>query len=193
MFYYRCSINLMSVSEDSTITMLKEITTTFKCDSISLLDVDTFMVGTYDHRPPIRTIDVDGNEGEVQHKLLPDKPYKFYKSACTYLPSTKTILFTDIEQHTVYMCDIKSERGRVITHDKIRAPRGMCAVANGNVFVCSKKTHSIVEVSLRGDVLMAHDVGMYLPCAISVSTDGSRLVVANSARGQRKIKLFNIV
>jgi len=182
----------MSVSENSTITMLKEITTTFTCDSISLLDVDTFMVGTYDHRPPVCTIDVDGNEAEVQHKLLPDKTYTFCASACSYIPSPETILFTDRAQHTVYMCDIRSGEGRVITNDKIRAPRGMCASSNGCVFVCSNYSDSIVQLSLRGDVLMAHDVGMYGPRAISVSTDGSRLVVS-SLHGQRKIKLFNIV
>jgi len=91
-----------------------------------------------------------------------------------------------------YMCDIKSGEGRVITNDKIREPRGMCASSNGCVFVCSD-SDSIVQLSLRGDVLMAHDVGMYRPCAISVSTDGSRLVVSNGAVGQSKMKLFNIV
>jgi len=183
----------MSVSENSTITMLKEITTTFRCDYISLLDVDTFMVGTYGHRPLICTIDVDGNEGEIQHKLLPDKTYKLGKSACAYIPSPETILFTDNDKHTVYMCDIKSGEGRVITNDTIRAPRGMCASSNGCVFVCSVNSDSIVQLSLRGDVLMTHDVGMYGPYAISVSTDGSRLVVSNGTHGQRKIKLFNIV
>jgi len=183
----------MSVSENSTITMLKEITTTFKCDSISLLGVDTFMVGTYGHRPPICTIDVDGNEGEIQHELLPDKTYTFGMSACSYIPSPETILFTDREQHTVYLCDIRSGEDRVITHDKIRAPRGMCASPKGNVFVCSGKSHCIVQLSLRGDVLMAHDVGRVHPRAISVSTDGSRLAVSNSAQSKKKIKLFNIV
>jgi len=183
----------MSVSENSTITMLKEITTTFKCDSISLLDVGTFMVRTYGQRPPIRTIDVDGNEGEVQHKLIPDKTYKADNSACTYTPLNEIIFFTDREQHAVYMCDINSGEGRVITNDNIQEPRGICAGPKGNVFVCSMKSHCIVQLSLRGDVLMTHDFGMYGPYAISVSTDGSRLVVSNIAGGQREIKLFNIV
>ena len=183
----------MSVSKNSTITMLKEITTTFLCDSISLLDVDTFLVGTYGHRPPICTIDVEGNEREVQHKLLPDKTYRLGESACVYIPLTETILFTDRDKHTVYMFDIKSGQGRVITHDKIREPRGMCASSNGCVFVCSITSDYIVQLSLHGDVLMAHDVGMFGPRTISVSTDGSRLVVSNKAHGQRKIKLFNIV
>jgi len=183
----------MSVSKNSTITMLKEITTTFTCDYISLLDVGTFMVGTNDHRPPICTIDVDGNEGEVQHKLLPDKTYKLGESACAYIPSPETILFTDKEQHTVYVCDIRSGEGRVITHAKIRAPRGKCASSNGCVFICCNDSTYLVQLSLHGDVLMAHDVGMDRPRAISVSTDGSRLVVSNSAIGRKKIKLFNIV
>jgi len=67
--YYRKSIAILSVNENSAIKMLNEIKTSFICLSISLLEAGAFMVGTYDHRNALCTIDVDGNEGDVQHKF----------------------------------------------------------------------------------------------------------------------------
>ena len=113
-------------------------------------------------------------------------------SACTVIPSNKTVLFTDREQHTVYMCDMKSGDGRVITHRKIQAPRGICASLKGNVFVSSMYNHSIVQLSLLGDVIASHNAEMAFPRTVSVSRDGSRLVVSNCV-GEKKIKLFNII
>ena len=78
----------MSVSDDSSVTLVKMLPTSFKCFSISTLDADTFMVSTYDHKRPVRTIDVHGSEADFQHTLLPDKTYKLEQSACTYIPST---------------------------------------------------------------------------------------------------------
>jgi len=183
----------MSVDQNSTVKMLKEIKTSFSCFSISLLEAGTFMVSTYNHRNAICTIDVDGNEGDVQHQILPDKIYKVDMSACTVIPSNKTVFFTDREQHTVYMCDMKSGKGRVITHDKIQAPKGIYASLKCDVFVCSMNTDSIVQLSLLGDVIASHKADMRFPSAVSVSRDGSRLVVSNCAMGQTKMKLFNIV
>ena len=76
----------------------------------------------------------------------------------------------------------------MIKSDEIVTPRRVHAGPNGTVFVCSNATHAIVQISPRGDILMSHDVGMY-PYAVSLSGDGTRLVVAN---GHCKIKLFRV-
>jgi len=178
----------MSVSEDSSVTMVKILPTSFTCFSISPMDADTFMVSTINHDRPFLSIDVHGNEGEFKHKLLPDKTYKINESACTYLPSTNTFVFVDKDQHTVYMCDMASGEGRVIKSDNIVKPKRVHAGPNGTVFVCSNATHAIVQISPRGDILISHDVEMY-PYAVSLSGDSTRLVVSN---GHFKIKLFRV-
>ena len=145
-YYHRTSIALMSVSEESTITLYKTLNTSFKCSTISPLDTGTFIVTTVDNPRPVRTIDVHGNEGEIQHKLLPDKSYgKYFVSACTNVQSTKTIVFTDRDQHTVYMCNITSGEGHVIKNDKIRSPTGVCAGPAGTVFVCCTDSGTAVS------------------------------------------------
>ena len=110
----------MLVSKKSYITLLKTVTTSFTCSTIALLDVGTFIVGTINHQRPLRTVTVHGQEGDIRHKLFPDQIYNMYQSSCTYIPCTKTVVFSDIDQDTVYMCDITSGESRVFKSDKIR-------------------------------------------------------------------------
>ena len=179
------------MDKDSVITLQKTLTTSFYCGSISTLGTDTFVVSTTGNKRPVRTIDVHGNEGEIQHKLLPNKTYMCTSdSACAYIPSTKTLVFSDEDQHTVYMCDLTSGEGHVIKNDKIRYPRGVCAGPGGTVFVCSEDTDSVVQLSPQGDVLVSHRVDVGYPLVISVSKDHKRVVVGNTSG---PIKQFSIV
>jgi len=179
------------VSQDNVITLQKTLTTSFYCGDISPLDTDTFVVSTLYNKPPGRTIDVHGNEGEIQHKLLPDKTYSStWESACAYIPSTKTLVFTDRYQHTVYMCDLTSGEGRVIVNDQIRNPRRVCAGPAGTVFVCSKGTDSVVQLSPQGDVLASNRVDKVLPLAVNNAEDGTRLALSNKSQN---IQLYSIV
>jgi len=191
-FHSHYSIALMSVSDDSSITLLRTLSTSFCCINISSMDADTFIVSTYFHERPVRTIDLQGNEGDVQHKLLPDKSYVLFESACTYISSTNTLLFSDWNQNTVYMCDLTSGEGHVIKSDKIVRPRRVCAEPAGTVFVCSEDTHTLVQLSQDGEILMIHDIGMACPYAVSLNNDGTRLVVSNFTKGQNMIKLFHV-
>jgi len=156
------------------------------------MDADTFIVSTYDHERPVRTIDLQGNMGEVQHKLLPDKEYGLFYSACTYISSSNTLVFSDMDQDTVYMCDVASGEGHVIKSDKIVSPRGACAGPAGTVFVCSGATGTLVQLSQDGEILMTHDIDMESPYAVSLNRDCTRQVVSNSQEGQNIIKLFKL-
>jgi len=91
------------------------------------------------------------------------------------------------------MCDTTSGEGRVILNDKIRVPTGVCAGQAGTVFVCSQGTDYVLQLSPQGDVLASHRVSLRHPFAVSVSKNGSRLVLSNSTVGQNMIKLFSIV
>jgi len=182
----------MSVSDDSSITLLKTLSKSFCCYSISSMDAYTFIVSTYWHERPVRTIDLQGNEGDIQHKMLPDKEYGQFRSACTYISSTNTLVFSDLYQDTVYMCDLTSGEGHVIKSDKIVEPAGVVAGPSGTVFVCSDGTGTLVQLSQDGEILMTHDVGMKWPYAVSLNRDGTRLVVSNRTDEKKKIKLFHV-
>lgn len=191
-YLFRDAIALMSLAENSSITMLKELPTSFACSTITSINAGTFLVSTYDNTRPIRTIDIHGKVNFIKHKCLPDKTYKMDKCACTYIPATKTLVLTDSEQHTVYLCDMTSQDGLEIRNNKIRSPRRACVGPYDTVYLCSQTKDSIVQLSERGDVLTSINVGMRYPYAVSFSRDGTRLVVANCAAGPKMIKLFQV-
>ena len=156
------------------------------------MDADTFIVSTFYHERPVRTIDIQGNVGDIQHKLLHDQTYDPFQSACTYISSTNTLVFSDRDQDTVYLCDVTSGEGHVIKTDRIVIPKGVCAGPAGTVFVFSRGTDTLVQLSQDGEILMTHDVGMGRPHAVSLNRDGTRLVVSNWTTGQNIIKLFHV-
>ena len=191
-FHRHYSIALMSVSDDSSITLLKILSTSFVCINISSMDADTFIVSTYNHERPVRTIDLQGNVGDIQHKLLPGKAYDPFSRACDYISSTNTLVYSGRFQHTVYICDLTSGEGHVIKSDKIVQPTCVCAGPAGTVFVCCGGTSTLVQLSQDGEILMTHDVGMGRPYAVSLNRDGTRLIVSNNKEGQSMIKLFHV-
>jgi len=155
---------------------------------------DKFLVSTVDHPRAVRTITLQGQEGDVHHAGLPDKVYNVGESMCTYVGTHKTVVFTDKLANRVYMCNIESGRCQIVRSDKIKKPCGACPGKHGTVFVCSKDTDTLVKLSSQGDILMSHDVGMFNPYAVSLSRDGKRLAVSNTTKDvQMMIKMFTVL
>jgi len=187
------TIALMSVSRSNNICLVRTLRTSFPCDSINPMNDDSFVLSTFDHEDPVRTITVQGQEGHVQHAGLPDKTYKMEESQSTYIGTKNILVFTDRYNHTVYLCNIQSGSCQTVQSDKIKEPFGACPGNHGTVFVCSKNTNSVVQISPQGKIVMTHDVGMLNPNAVSLSRDGARLAVSNSVLGQMmKIKIFTV-
>jgi len=193
-FFSKQQICLLTVARDSSITQITTISTSFSCDSISPIDKDTFLVGTVDHSPPVRTVTVQGQEGYVQHGSLPNKTYKFNKSSCTFVQHEKTVVLVDRFAHSVHFYNLDNGTNATVQNSDIRAPVGVCGRGDrGSVFLCSTGTGSVVQLSARGELVKVHSVDMFNPYALSVSMDGRTLVVANSPKGEVKtIKLFRV-
>jgi len=183
----------MSVSRSNNICLVRTLRTSFYCFSISPMDDDRFVTSTEDHPSPVRTITVQGQEGDVQHAGLPDKTYKGDESQSTYIGTKNILVFTERCNHTVYLCNIQSGSCHTVESDQIREPMGACPGNHGSVFVCSDKINSVVQISPQGNIVMTHDVGMVNPCAVTLSRDGARLAVSNDVYGQMmKIKIFTV-
>jgi len=158
------------------------------------MDKDTFLVGTIDHSPPVRTVTVQGQEGYVQHGSLPNKTYKFTEIDCTYVQHWKTVVLVDRFANSVHFYNHDNGTNVTVQNSNIRAPMGVCGGGvRGSVFLCSLVTGSVVQLSARGELVKAHSVDMVNPYAISVSMDGRRIVVANNvANKETTIKLFRV-
>ena len=129
-------------------------------------------------------------EGELQHAGLPFTVSGFNEGACAYIPSSKTLLFSNCSNDTVFVCDNVSGTCREIKDRRIRSPRSVCAGPHGSSFVCSTVTQTVVQLSPDGEVVTSHEVDM-LPLAVSVSNDGTRMVVSEWTCPQ-EIKLFSM-
>ena len=187
------SIALLSVSKSNNISLVRTLKLSFYCRSICPMDGDRFILGTVNHPRPVRTITVHGQEGDVQHVGLPDKTYELGYSRCTYVESHKTVVLTVRDDHEVYLSNIENGRCHIVHSDKIRQPLGACPGIDGTVFVCSGETGYVVQLTTQGTVLTTHDISMAWPFAVSLSRDGTRLVVSNSVEDEaRQIKMFKI-
>ena len=191
-FFSKQQICLLTVARDNSITQIKYISTSFPCDSICPIERDTFVVGAYDHSPPVRTITVQRQEGSVQLGSLPNKTYKLGKSWCTYMQHEKSVVITDTLAHSVHFYNLNNGTTKTVQNGEIR--EGVCGGGDrGSVFLCSSETHTIVQMSACGELLKVHSVGMVNPCTISVSRGGRRIVVANSTSDTKKtIKIFRV-
>ena len=157
------------------------------------MDGDRFILNTVNHPRPVRTITVQGQEGDVQHASLPDKTYKRGESQCTYITTHKTVVLTDRNAHEVYMSNIENGRCHIVHSDKIREPLVACPGIDGTVFVCSGGTGTVVQLTTQGTVIASYDVNMKRPWAVSLSRDGTHLAVSNGVKDKPStIKLFKV-
>ncbi|XP_052265911.1 uncharacterized protein LOC127868310 isoform X1 [Dreissena polymorpha] len=187
------AVCLLSVSTDNTITLTREIKTSSEFGSICCMSPSHMVVSTYDDPRPARMISVDGVESDFDHSLtFPTKTYKAGDSKCTYVQSKNTLVLTDRFAHTVYMHDTVNGTSRAVTNENIQEPRGACVGPGDTVLVCSENKNSIVHLTIDGKILGTYPVDMKFANNICVSKDGNRLAVSNSARGNTKLKLYNI-
>ncbi|KAH3804508.1 hypothetical protein DPMN_132795 [Dreissena polymorpha] len=138
-------------------------------------------------------ISVDGVEADFQHVEFPKKTYEQDYSRSTYVEAKNTLVLTDRLAHTVHMYDTVKGTSRAVTNGNIQEPRGACVGPGDTVMVCSFKMHSVVHLTVDGDILCTYPVNMTFPCSICVSRDKTRLAVSNSVIGDKKLQLYKIL
>ena len=60
------------------------------------------------------------------------------------------------------------------------------------MLVCSIRKHSIVHLSVDGNILGTYPVDMQKPTSIGLSKNGTRLAISNGAKGEKKLQLYKI-
>ena len=185
-------IALMSVDGKSSITLMKTLQTSTEVYSICPYDVNIFIVGTVGDRRHARMIGLNGQESDIPSLTFPDKTYDSEHCHCSYLPSDGVLAVTYRDEHTVQLYQVGPGTSRTVKDDRIQRPAGICG-AQGRVFVASINTRTVVEMTVQGEIVQCHEVGMRWPRTISVSQDRGHMVVANWVAGKDTIiKLFKM-
>jgi len=190
-FFRGRKIALMSVDGKSSITLMKTLQTSTEVYSICPYDVNRFIVGTVDDRRHARVIGLNGQEWDIHSLTFPDKTYGAGYCHCTYLSSDGVLAVTYFNEHTVQLYQIGPGTSRTVKDDRIQYPAGICG-AQGRVFVASESTGAVVEMTVQGEIVKCHEVGIK-PYIISVTQDGRHMVVADWVFGEDKtITLFQM-
>jgi len=181
----------MSVDGKSSITLMKTLQTSTEVYSICPYDVNRFIVGTGGDRRHARIIGLNGQESDIHSLTFPDKMYGADDCHCTYLPSDGVLAVTYFREHTVRLYQIGTGTSRTVKDVRIQNPEGICG-AQGRVFVACRGTNTVVEMTVQGEIVKCHDVGMVWPITISVTQDYGHMVVAEYVWGDTSIKLFKM-
>ncbi|XP_060605536.1 uncharacterized protein LOC132758031 [Ruditapes philippinarum] len=184
-------LDILRVNKSNQIILNRTKMVTTKYDSICVNDEGNFVGGTYDYSRPVRIISLTGNEKDINANF-PKKIYPIETSACTYDRNTEKLILTDKYEHTLYIYDTKTNTRVVVKDDKIQEPRGVTVGPFDTIFVCSKNTHSIVQISQTGRIVSSHKTDMEYPRTICISRDKSFLVVSNACNGKRKLQKLQL-
>lgn len=185
-------INFLHISKTNDISLTRKLKTKAKYDSICLMNETTFLVSTYDHGRPLRTITLEGEEKDFNY--LPEFNYFASESTSTYIRTKKVAVLADKRNDTIYMYEVEGDciGRRVIKHDDIKGANGMCKGPEDSVFVCCSVSNCIVQISSLGKVVASHKPDIESPQTVCMSNDGRRLAVFSDCPQIAKIQLFEI-
>lgn len=157
--------------------------------SISVLDEEQFVVGTYRTQNPVRIISMAGSESEWSFEF-PQKHWKIDSSRCAYDRHNKLLVLSDRFDNCVYIYDTQIRHEVRVKNENIVEPRGVAFGPHNCVFVCSKGTNALVQLSRYGELIGSYPLNIVYPCTICFSPDNKILAVSNSYANDKKLVLF---
>lgn len=187
------SIELFKIAKNHIMTLTKTLSTQSQYFSISLMNETTFLVSTFQDQRPLRMVTLAGEEKDFD--LLPNKLYSFNKSRSTFIRLANKCVLTDTDENCVHLYerfgDLVIES--VVKNEQIQKPVGVCAGPAGTVFVCSSRTHSIVQLTSSGRKVCFFKLPIKHQLSICVSQDMTRMAISSSCDGESKIQIYQFV
>jgi hypothetical protein len=159
--------------------------------SICKFNDDRFVIGTYRSSIPARILSKSGREFEFSVDF-PEKYWKIDDSRCTYDDDENILVLTDRYENCVYIYDTRINSEIRVKDKRILEPRGVAFGPHGSIFVCSRGTNSIVQLSRYGEVLGNHLLDMIYPCTICFSKDKKKVAISNSYAEAKQLQIFQL-
>ncbi|XP_052783135.1 uncharacterized protein LOC128219367 [Mya arenaria] len=182
-----------NINADDTIIELPAFHCNRQYESISTMPGDWFCVTRYEHKYPVGM--VSGTLGEKEFEPhLPMKQLKFNEAITTYIQNRQIVVLSDFSDNSINFYDVSGNTviTTVVRDASIRGPHGVCVGPGDCVFVCSKDTNSIVQLSPTGRLIGSCKVEISMPYRVAVSKDGTKLVVSNRVKGNRKLQIYEL-
>lgn len=160
--------------------------------SVYVLSNDRFVIGTYRTDVPVRMLSKAG-VGTNFEMSFPKKQWKIDDSRCAFDAKDNVLALTDRYDHSVYIYDTRTRHEVRVKDEKIIEPRGVAIGPRGCIFVCSKGTNSVVQLSKYGELLGDCKLDMMYPCTICFSKDNILVAISNSYADAKKLQIFQII
>ncbi|XP_060580983.1 uncharacterized protein LOC132737666 [Ruditapes philippinarum] len=184
-------IDFLKVSDENEITLDKTCKVNTMYYSICLKDKNHFIAGTLKDLRHVRIVSSSGEEKDL-NVTFPNKMFSINASACTFIETCNKIIITERYENTVNIYDIKTKTRVEVKDDQIQRPCGVATGPSDTILVCCGGTHGIVQISLTGQILSSHKIGMESPWQICVSRSYSFVAITNSLKGDRKLQKFKV-
>ena len=184
-------MSLHTVNDDNTQTHIKTLKTKSSFNSLFALDNNTLVASTYECDRPVKLVALTGEEKDFDLPFAPTS-YRLYKSRCTFITSSETLVLTDRDDHTCYLQNVKEKLKITLQDEKqIKEPRGVCATTTGQIFICSYGTKSIVQISAAGEIVDSLTLSQH-PVSVALSRDDKQLLVFAKHGEKGQLHRFNI-
>ncbi|XP_053404909.1 uncharacterized protein LOC128558750 [Mercenaria mercenaria] len=184
-------VELLYVSESSTLVNIKTYKVNGRYNSACLKDDNNLVIGTFDAIKLARILSLSGEEKDFSVNFH-SKPYHPDTVSCTYIKELDKVIISDLDENLLYIYDVATNTRVIVRDSKIDGPTGVAVGPMNSVFVCCQNTNSVVQISPTGVILSSHMLDMRFPFSICISKDKTKLAVSNRRKEKRTLQVFKI-
>jgi sugar lactone lactonase YvrE len=89
---------------------------------------------------------------------------------------------SDNYSHALIIIDLEGHAIFAFKSPEFENPAGMTVDHQGNLYVCGKTSHNVLQISRDGEVreILAQDECSFRPCSVSFMSDGCGVLVASA-------------
>lgn len=184
-------IIVLQISVTNKISQVRNFKINLPCKSICMIDDGHFLVGTYRATKPACIVSLAG-ETEDLNINFPRKKYEFKAHFCTFLRDSNKFVLSQRYENMVTIYDIATRENVMVKDDKIKDPCGVAAGPFDCIFLCSRLTQSIVQISPDGCIITSFKIDNSWPYMICFSKNKSTLAISNNAKGKKSLQVFKV-
>ncbi|XP_060592138.1 uncharacterized protein LOC132746877 [Ruditapes philippinarum] len=182
-------IIVLHISITNKISQVRNFEIDLPCYTICMIDDGHFLVGTFNATKPACIVSL---AGVVEDINLPRKEYGFNDCFCTFLRDSNKLVFSQRHKNTVTIYDIATRKNVTVKDDKIKEPRGVAVGPFDCIFLCSRLTQSIVQISPDGCIITSFKIDNIWPYMICFSKNKSTLAISNNSKRKNGLQVFKV-
>ncbi|XP_048745710.2 uncharacterized protein LOC125658479 [Ostrea edulis] len=140
------------------------------------------LIGTFSPFEADPHLKVITRDGITERKIeISDSPVTF-RAPQYVLYHEDRVHISDNYSHALITTDLEGHTMFAFKSPEFENPAGMAVDYQGNLYVCGKTSHNVLQISQDGEVreILTQDECSFRPCSVSLLSDGCALLVASA-------------